>query len=79
MRELRFYSLGDQTDGRLATVTVYTEDGGEDQTYIRGDGNASTGDLTDLSEWEDIVRIEITEMEDPYSVNYDDISFERRD
>lgn len=79
VRALQFYSLGDQVDGPLATVTVHTEDGGRHTTSIVGDGGASSADLTDLSEWEDIVRIEITEMEDPYSVNYDDISFERRD
>lgn len=79
VRNLQFYSLGDQISGPLAVVTVFTEDGTEAETNIRGDGDASSGDLTDLSEWDNIVRIEITEMDDPYTVNYDDISFEQRD
>lgn len=79
VRALRFYSMGEETEGTLALVRVFTEAGDQGEVDLVGDGVEETAELTDLSAWDDIVRIEITEMEDAASVNYDDISFERRD
>lgn len=79
VRALQLHSLGDQTDGPLATVIVETEDGTEDTTEIVGDGSATTAELLDLSAWEHVVRVSIVDMEDAASVNYDDIAFERRE
>ena len=41
-----------------------------------GDGAATSGDLTDLTAYTDVQSISVTDMSDPYTVTYDDITFE---
>ena len=78
VRNLEFYTLGDQTDGRFAKVDVEMEDGSTDTTNLAGDGNSSTGERADLTDYDNVTSITIYEIEDAYSVNIDDISFEIR-
>ena len=78
VRGLAFYTLGDQTDGRFAKVDVELEDGSTDTVNLVGDGSSSTGERADLTDYEDVVSITIYDIEDAYSVNFDDITFELR-
>ncbi len=78
VRNLEFYTLGDQTDGRLARVDVVTEDGAEDTVPLEGDGSSTSAERCDLRDYENVVSITVRDIEDSYSVNFDDISFEIR-
>ena len=79
VRALEFWTLGDQVNGPLAVVEIETEDGTVDTVDLRGDGGATSAERCDLTAYEHVTRISIVEMEDPYTVNLDDISFEIRD
>ncbi len=78
VRALEFYTLGDQTNGRFAVVDVVTESGPAGSVNLVGDGGSSTAERCDLSAWEHITSITIRDMQDAYTVNLDDISFEQR-
>lgn len=79
VRALEFYTLGDQTNGVYGYVDVLTESGATDTVPLRGDGGATSAELCDLTAWDDIVEITLRDIEDAYTVNIDDISFEQRD
>jgi hypothetical protein len=78
VRALEFWTLGDQTNGRYAWVDVVTEQGETGTVPLSGDGGSSSAERCDLSAWEHITSITIRDMEDSYTVNLDDISFEVR-
>jgi hypothetical protein len=78
VRALEFWTLGDQTNGRYAWVDVVTEQGETGSVALVGDGGSSTAERCDLSAWEHITSITIRDVEDSYTVNIDDISFELR-
>ena len=78
VRALEFYSLGDQTNGKLGWVEVTMEDGSTAAVDLFGDGNAKTAELCDLSAYDNVTRIELRDITDSNTVNLDDISFEVR-
>jgi hypothetical protein len=78
VRGLQFWLLGDQTDGPLASVTVTLEDGSTYEERMVGDGGSSSAEVVDLAAYENIVSVAVYDIEDPYTVNFDDFSFEVR-
>ncbi|MFK7928087.1 MAG: hypothetical protein AB8H79_07845 [Myxococcota bacterium] len=77
VRNLMFYSLGDQRSGVIASIDI-TYDGGQTATVdMITDGAAAEADLHDLSDYARVTEITIRDMVDPNTVNYDDISFEQ--
>lgn len=78
VRNLEFYALGDQINGTYAWIEVFTEDGQTFAVDMVGDGSSGTAERMDLTQWEHVTKIVIRDMEDSYTVNLDDISFEVR-
>ncbi|MCK6522185.1 hypothetical protein L6R49_12165 [Myxococcota bacterium] len=78
VRAFEFWLLGDQTDGPLAKITVTMEDGSTAEELMVGDGGSSSAERVDLSAYENVVSVEVYEIDDPYTVNFDDFSFEVR-
>jgi hypothetical protein len=78
VRGFEFWLLGDQTDGPLAKITVTLEDGSTHDERMVGDGGSSSAERVDLTAYENIVSVAVYDIEDPYTVNLDDFSFEVR-
>ena len=52
------------------------EGGDTDSVQLVGDGGASTAERFDLTAWVHIVSITIRDMQEPSTVNLEDISFD---
>lgn len=78
VRNFQFWLLGDQTDGPLAEITVTLEDGSSFEERMVGDGGSSTAEVVDLTAYENVVSVTVYNIDDPYTVNLDDFSFEVR-
>lgn len=78
VRDFEVWVLGDQVSGPLAKVTVTLEDGSTFEERMVGDGGSSSAERLDLTEYENIVSIEVYDIDDPYTVGLDDFSFEVR-
>jgi hypothetical protein len=79
VRALQFTTFADTTSGPLAGVRIETETGEPQDAEIVGDGDTSTGEVTDLGAHQDITRVEIHDITDDSSVAFDDFLFEIRE